>query len=262
MTSGSLVIVGTGIQLGRHISQRAISEIQRAETVFCMADAFTYRWAQCLNSDVRPLHIYYGDNKDRRQTYREMETAILDQVYAGKDVCAIFYGHPGVFADVPHEVTRKLREAGYQARMEPGISAEDCLIADLGLDPGRHGCQSFEATQFLVYDRQIDPTALLILWQIGLTGDLSCRRFDTTPDKLRVMVNKLNRWYPLEQKIIIYQAPVLAIHHYQADIITLDALPETQLQEVSTLVIPPTNGLCPDLQALQMLGYSEADLHS
>jgi hypothetical protein len=37
--------------------------------------------------------------------------------------------------------------------MLPGISAEDCLFADLGIDPGIYGCQSYEATDFLANGR-------------------------------------------------------------------------------------------------------------
>jgi hypothetical protein len=35
--------------------------------------------------------------------------------------------------------------------MLPAISAEDCLFADLGVDPADHGCPSYEATDFLVH---------------------------------------------------------------------------------------------------------------
>src|SRR5690606_41924587 len=51
---------------------------------------------------------------------------------------------------------------GFVARMEPGISAEACLYADLGIDPGRHGVQSMEATHFLVYDRVPDTSGLVL----------------------------------------------------------------------------------------------------
>ncbi|WP_294042869.1 SAM-dependent methyltransferase [Thiolapillus sp.] len=260
MPAGSLVIVGSGIQLGRHISARSISEIEQADKVFCMTDAFTYRWIEGIRPDLQPLHIYYGDEKDRRQTYREMETAIVSAVKEGHKVCAVFYGHPGVFADVPHAAVRKLRAEGYSTRMEPGISAEDCLVADLGMDPGKHGCTSMEATQFLVYERQIDPTAMLILWQIGLTGDLSCTRFDTTADKLQVLVDKLCRWYPVGHRVTIYEAPVLAIHQPRADRLSLKDLPLASLGQSSTLIIPPAETLSPDTPVLRALGYTLADL--
>ncbi|WP_456404786.1 SAM-dependent methyltransferase [Thiolapillus sp.] len=260
MPVGSLVVIGSGIQLGRHISARSFSEIERADKVFCMTDAFTYRWIESIRPDLEPLHIYYGDNKDRRQTYREMEAAIVSAVYQQQRVCAVFYGHPGVFADVPHGAIRKLLDAGYAARMEPGISAEDCLIADLGMDPGKRGCQSMECTQFLVYQRQIDPTAMLILWQIGLTGDLSCTRFDTTPEKLQVLADKLSRWYAPDHCAIIYEAPLLAIHRHQADEVRIRDLPDCQFSQTSTLVVPPEGNLSPDHAALEALGYSSEDL--
>src|SRR3546814_2631535 len=90
---------------------------------------------QGLRPDAINLGRHYAPGKDRRQTYREIDEAIMAQVRAGKQVCAVFYGHPGVFADVPHRVVRKAREEGIPARMEPGISAEACLYADLNLDP-------------------------------------------------------------------------------------------------------------------------------
>ena len=65
--------------------------------------------------------------------------------------------------------------------MEPGISAEDCLYADLGIDPGSVGCQHYEASQFMFYRRRIDPSAYLVLWQVGIAGDRSLRRFATGP---------------------------------------------------------------------------------
>ena len=54
-----------------------------------------------------------------------------------------------VFVQPSHESIAIARLEGFSARMLPGISAEDCLFADIGLDPGKDGCQSFEATDFL-----------------------------------------------------------------------------------------------------------------
>jgi precorrin-2 methylase len=253
MAKGSLVVVGTGIQLGRHINERAISEIRLADQVFCMTDAFAYRWVESLRPDVQALHTYYDENKDRRKTYREMEDIIVETVHSGQDVCAVFYGHPGVFAQVPHAAIARLRSEGYPARMEPGISAEDCLIADLGLDPGRRGCLSMEATQFLAFERQIDPTGMLILWQVGLVGDLSCRRFDTTPEKLQLLVDKLYRWYKPDTQVIIYEAPVLPIHQPRCDSLKLKDLPTQEFDQISTLVIPPVGDLKHDIKSMQAL---------
>src|SRR3546814_5034349 len=129
--AAGLVVVGSGIQFGRHATERCLSEIREAQVVFCLADPFALAMIQGLRPDAINLGRHYAPGKDRRQTYREIDEAIMAQVRAGKQVCAVFYGHPGVFADVPPRVVRKAREEGIPARMEPGISAEACLYADL-----------------------------------------------------------------------------------------------------------------------------------
>ena len=92
-----------------------------------------------------------------------MVAAIMEQVRAGKKVVSAFYGHTGVFAWAPHKVIAEAKAEGYYTHMEPGISAEDCLYAHLGIDPGAVGCQNFEASQFMFYVRNVDHSAYLIL---------------------------------------------------------------------------------------------------
>jgi len=102
---------------------------------------------------------------------------------------------PGIFAWSPHKAIEVPRAEGFKAHMEPGISAEDCLYADLGIDPGRFGCQHFEASQLLFYERRIDPTGYLVLWQAGLVGDVSLKRFSTGPAYRQALVDVLSADY-------------------------------------------------------------------
>ena len=125
-----------------------------------------------LNPETRSLQEHYVLGREPRPTaYEAMVEEILAHVRRGLDVCAAFYGHPGVFVAPSHEAVRRAREEGFRARMLPGVSAEDCLFADLGVDPARFGCQSYEATDFLVHGSRVDPTATLVLWQIGTVGN-------------------------------------------------------------------------------------------
>ncbi|WP_407351173.1 diguanylate cyclase [Luteimonas sp. R10] len=233
-----LVVVGSGIEFGRHVSERALSEIREAQVVFCLADPFALAMIGSFRPDAINLGLHYAVGKDRRQTYREIDAAIMAEVRAGKRVCAVFYGHPGVFADVPHRVVRKAREEGIQARMEPGISAEACLYADLGIDPGHRGVQSMEATQFLVHDRRPDTAGLVLLWQVALAGDLSCTRFHAEREGLQALVDKLLRWYPPEHEVILYEAARLPIETPRAERLPLRDLPTARYEEYTTLVIP------------------------
>ncbi|MGN7724859.1 diguanylate cyclase [Luteimonas sp. 22616] len=244
--TAGLVVVGSGIQFGRHASERCLSEIREAQVVFCLADPFALAMIHGFRPDVINLGTHYAPGKDRRQTYREIDAAIMAEVRAGKQVCAVFYGHPGVFADVPHEVIRKARAEGIPARMEPGISAEACLYADLGIDPGHRGVQSMEATHFLVYDRQPDTAGLVLLWQVALSGDLSCSRLHAERDGVQALVDKLLRWYPPDHEVILYEAARLPIETPRADRLALRDLPTAHYEEYTTLVIPPLDELRDD----------------
>ena len=261
---GSLVCVGTGLNLAGQISVLSKSYIENADVVFSLVpDGFAQRWLETLNSDVRSLQPYYAqgdETKSRRDTYDQMVQAILNAVRDGKKVVCALYGHPGVFACVSHFAIELARGEGYRAKMEPGISAEACLWADLGIDPGHSGHQSFEASQFMFYKHTPDPTTHLLLWQIGIAGEHTLTEFHTSSDRLQVLVEQLNEWYPLDHEIILYEAPNLPIQQPRIDKFPLKDLPFAQLSAISTLLIPPSRKLEVNHEILAKLGITEADL--
>ena len=252
--SGSLVCVGTGITLGAHISPIAKSHIEQAEVVFSlMSNGFAGRWLEEMNADVRSLQSYYQEGKNRNITYNEMVEAILTQVRAGKKVVAAFYGHPGVFACISHRAIKKAKLEKLPASMEPGISAEDCLYADLGIDPGRTGCSHYETSQFMFYQRNIETSAHLILWQVALAGDKSFAKLSTGSAYREVLVELLLEHYPSDHQVILYQAKGIAIDSMRAEYIPLTELIDAELFMHTTLVIPPCNKMQPNDKVLARL---------
>jgi uncharacterized protein YabN with tetrapyrrole methylase and pyrophosphatase domain len=253
-SSGSLTVVGTGIQLIGQATIEAKAHIEQADKVlFLVADPATTHWIQKLNSTAESLHGFYGQNKDRLTTYKEMTEQILSFVRQGFNVCAVFYGHPGVFVYPSHEAVRQARLEGFDARMLPGISAEDCLFSDLGVDPASTGCQSFEATDFLVYQRKFDPHSSLILWQIGVIGDLEYKqRYDL--QGLRILIEFLQESYPLSHQVIVYQAAQYPICEPIVEIVTLEKLPNARITPISTLYVPPLEQQTANIAMLERLG--------
>ncbi|NET56219.1 MAG: hypothetical protein F6K47_08580 [Symploca sp. SIO2E6] len=206
MNAGSLTIVGTGIQLAGHLTLGAKAWIEQADKVlFALADPVTAKWLQELNATAEALP-YDRSNRRRRDTYREMTARILTEVRQGLHVCAVFYGHPGVFADPAHAAIKQARQEGFRAQMLPGISAEDCLFADLGLDPGKNGCQSFEATDFLIRGRKFDPTSILILWQIAMVGNLGFYEPEGHIHGLKILAEVLKQDYGANHEVTVYEA--------------------------------------------------------
>src|SRR5947209_10731330 len=154
------------------MSMEARTSIKAADNVlYTVADAVTETAIKKLNRTAESLQPFYGPDKYCLATYLEMVDRILFFVRKGLQVCAVFYGHPGVFVYSSHEAIRLARQEGFTATMLPATSAEDCLFADLGIDPAGSGCQSFEATDFLIRRRKFDPSSNLILWQIGHIGN-------------------------------------------------------------------------------------------
>ncbi|HEY8144294.1 MAG TPA: hypothetical protein VIG06_16520, partial [Kofleriaceae bacterium] len=138
--------------------------------------------------------------------------------------------------------------------MLPGISAEDCLFADLGLDPGEHGCQSFEATDFLVHRRRFDNRSLLVLWQIGAIGVFTFRPGSLWSRKgLRVLAETLGRHYRPQQEVVVYEASPFPVCPPKIARLPLADLPRAEVTLASTLVVPPTRAVYSDPDMLERL---------
>jgi uncharacterized protein YabN with tetrapyrrole methylase and pyrophosphatase domain len=240
MAVGSLIVVGTGVRLAQQCTPEARDAIEQAEVVFAAGgDHIAQSWVERLNPSAISLQPLYDENVSRRETYEAMTEAILDSVRAGKRVCAAFYGHPGVFVTPSHRAIERARAEGFEARMLPGVSAEDCLYADLGVDPGRLGRQSYEATDFIVNARRIDTSAALILWQIAVAGDLSYSLREADPKRLAVLVEVLRQDYPSDHQVIVYEAPTLPVGEAVVQPLPLCELSRAAVTQASTLYVPP-----------------------
>lgn len=251
---GSVACVGLGMTLGAHLSPRARSYLEHADVVFAaVGDPLAELWLRDLHADVRSLQPYYAQGKSRRETYREMVAAVLCEVRAGRRVCAAFYGHPGVFAQAPHRIVEQARAEGHAAVMEPGISAEDCLYADLGIDPGRYGCAHFEASQFMLYKRVVDPSAYLVLWQVGIAGDRSCSRWATDGARRQLLVERLAAVYPRDHEVVLYEAATLAIAAPRMQRLALADLAAAAVDLRTTLVLPPCRAMQQDTETIREL---------
>lgn len=246
MKKGSLTIVGTGILTPAHLSQESISHIKSADLVHVLVpDPLGLSTITKLNPNIKNLGDLYfkqdsdKNGKNRLDGYNLMVEAILCDVRDGLKVCAIFYGHPGVFVYPSHVSIEKAKSEGFEAKMLPAISAEDCLFADLGVDPGDLGCQAYEASQFIFYKHTINTNAALILWQLGVVGDVTLTKLKPANDGLRMLKDKLLNYYPEEQEIVLYEATTLPIMPPRIETILLKDLDFAKVKTITTGYIAP-----------------------
>jgi len=255
MTSGSLVIAGTGIKMVGHITLETRTLIARSERVlYLVSDPGTAAWIRRLNGGAESLERYFADGQTRWDAYQRIIEVLMEEVRAGRQVCAAFYGHPGIFSHVSHEAIWRIRAEGFAATMLPGISAEDCLICDLGVDTGAIGYQCFEATYFLLHRRRPDIASALILWQIGVIGQFHRQFVGLPADGLAILTRELRHSYPAQHEVIVYEAanfpgcdPVVAK-------MPLQALPRCAVTRISTLYVPPARTVERDPDVARELG--------
>jgi hypothetical protein len=252
---GSLIVVGSGIKSVGHVTIEARGWIAEADIVlYLVADPATEIWIKHTSARCVDLASYYDDAKPRLDTYREITDEILRCVREGLDVCAVFYGHPGVFARSPHEAIRLARAEGYRAAMLPAVSALDCLFADLGVDPAYPGCQMFEATDFLVCRRQINTACHVILWQIGLVGDPGHSSAGYDAHNLPILMETLQTIYGWDYEVVHYQASQYPICPPLIQRLPLSALRSDMVGSASTLYIPPKEPSSSDSLIARRLG--------
>ena len=239
MARGSLTVVGTGIAFGVHLTPQARTAIERADDVFyLLAETVSEDWFAALNRNSHSLRHHYAVDRPRAETYELMVEQILGAVRQEKNVCAAFYGHPGVFATPSHESVRRARAEGFTASMLPAVSAEDCLFADLGVDPGERGCQTYEATDFLRRQPKFDTGVPLILWQVALV-DVPTAVTRPNADGFAELVAHLRHFYEESHRVVVYEASPYPVGRAGIDEFTLGNVAEAELDGMSTLYVPP-----------------------
>lgn len=255
--SGRLVVVGTGIRSLAQLTMEAAAWIRAADVVcYALADPVTERWVVDNAKSSEDLAVFYDETATRLTSYARMADRMVAHARAGRTVVGAFYGHPGVFTHPSHRAIATARAEGIPAQMLPGVSAEDCLFADLGIDPGDRATQSFEATELMIRGRAPDTSANVILWQIAV---LAQRRFDRAyaTSNLGPLVDYLCRFYPADHVVTHYQGAQYVLCDPLIQKVRLGDLAGVLTALTSTLYIPPLRERAYDLELATLLGLNE-----
>jgi uncharacterized protein YabN with tetrapyrrole methylase and pyrophosphatase domain len=241
----------------RKLTIESIACIQQADKVFyIVSEPIAESLILRLNPAAESLQKYYVHGKPRLQTYKDFVDRIMETVRDGNRTCGAFYGHPGVFVLPSHAAIRQARSEGYEARMLPGISAEDCLFADLGVDPAASGCQVYDATDFVMHRRKLDPSSSVILWQIGVVGHWTFQQTGYANLGLPLVLERLSEYYRPDHTVVVYEAAVLPGCEPVIQPVALSQLLYARFTSGSTLYIPPGHPTIPDRDMYQRLGLT------
>lgn len=238
--TSSLVVVGCGIKFFAHLTTETIAYIQQSDIVlYLVNDPVLKSWIQKQNQNTESLDFLYRSCSHRAEAYQRITNYVLEHLYQMKHVCFALYGHPSVFSKPGLEAVKQAQKKGYFAKILPAISAEACLFADLLIDPGSLGCQSFEASDFLIHQRQLDASSHLILWQIDAVGIIDHESTNNKKMGILLLLDYLQHFYKPIDEIIIYEAAQYPGLDPRITRTQLQYLPDIQLSTISTLYIPP-----------------------
>lgn len=253
MKNAFLVVVGTGLFPAEHLTVEARAWLERADhVVHAHHDPDMIQWLIDLNPHIQAL--------PGNISIPGMSIGFIIELLAtGKSVCLALPGHPAVYQSTGRSLVAAAREAGYRAWLTPAVTAEDCLFANLGVDPGRNGGQSFTATYLLLYQPVFDPTAALFLWGLDQIGQLS------HPAGLSLLQEFLERNYTGQHPLTLYTPPGSVGQAATMQTFSLTTLDQQYPRSDTLLYVPPRPGSKPDpemrkrIQALSVVSSSPID---
>lgn len=218
-----------------------------------MNDPVTKQWIERYSKLSESLDPIYFSEHDRQISYDKIRDKILTELEIYNFITVVHYGHPTVFADPGLQSIIAAQKNSIETIIIPGISIENCLYADLKIDPGQFGCFHVEATELLLYDKIIDPTAHLCIWQSGMIGNRSVPKPDQTNNHLHLLKIKLKKYYPDDHLIILYEASMYPgveplIHQF-----TLSTIESQTIGTLSTLYVAPLPQRKPDPDILKQI---------
>jgi len=234
---GSLTIAGAGFKPS-HITPEAESAIRSAEKVFYLVPSrLLENWIRSHNASAESLAILFRPDISRSASYVKVARSMLDPAIKGICVTGVFYGHAGILMYPVHLALMEAKNRGIPAKMLPGISSADCLYAELGIDPGAGGCQSFDATDFLIHHRRFDPSATLLLWQVGGIGDVG--HASASGGGLELLSRRLIQVYPSSHEVFLFETAMEPAESSRIEKVALQHLSLNAPGLFSTLLVRP-----------------------
>lgn len=254
MYKNTLVVVGSGIKFMSHLTTESKACIEKADKVlYLINEPAMQEWIQKINPSSESLDFLYSRYNFRNDNYLLISEYIIENLKQFRTLCVAIYGHPTVFVQPTLYAANRAISNGFNVIVMPGISAEDCVFADLLIDPGSCGCQSCDATDFLIYHREYDSSSHLILWQIGVIGILNNSVNHDAREGLVILSEYLCEKYDSDHELMIYEAAQYPGFKPKIEKVALKNLPSSKVSCLSTLYIPPNVKKQPDVNMLKRI---------
>jgi uncharacterized protein YabN with tetrapyrrole methylase and pyrophosphatase domain len=257
-----LYVVGLGIVSVRQVTREAESAMRRSKEIFYASDAIGIEdYLHTLCANVTEIYVStLKEGEARLPKYNLIAAKVIEAALDHPPVSFAIAGHPLVFVLPTRLITAVADQLGLRVKVLPGISAFDCMIVDLQIDPGMLGVQMFEATGFLLQERELQPDIPCFLWQVGAIETGLFTRSRSVPGRFARLQKHLLKFYPADHRVKL----VYSSSHPLAESTLLEFsiedmhLHAAEIHPGATLYIPPAAApKLKDLELAKLVGSSE-----
>ena len=197
MTRPAITVVGLGIVGVDQLTREAERAVRSAnEVLYADTGIATQTVLESLGPKVTNLTQAYVEQGERVDTYRWMAARVVSAALEHAPVVFAMHGHPLVFTYPPFLIRDLGKALGLEVEFQPGISAFDAILAELGVDPCPAGLQMFEATDLLLRARPLMDDVPALIWQIGNVESCLHTARRSRPERFARLRDHLLRTYP------------------------------------------------------------------
>lgn len=244
MTVVDIYIAGLGVLNVDQITRETERVIRRSnEVLYVDTGVATRPYLESLCPRATALFdTSYEETGHRLNAYHHMAARVLNAALDHPPVTFAMHGHPIVGAYAPFLIRDLAALLDLEVLILPGISAMDCLFAELMVDPCVVGMQMYEATDLLLRRRPLQPEVPALIWQIGCVETTLHTMRVSKPARFERLRSHLLRFYPPRHEVsAVYSTP----HPLMPSTVRRFALREIcdhahVLHSGFTLFIPPT----------------------
>jgi len=203
-----IYIVGLGILNVDHVTRETEGVLRRChEVLYVDTGVATKAFLEGLCPRITDLYqTSYAEDSPRLDAYHHMAARVVDAAMAHPPVAFAMHGHPIVGVYAPFLIRDMARMLDLKVQVLPGISAMDCLFAELMVDPCVSGMQMYEATDLLLRRRTLHPDVPALIWQIGNVETRLHTSRVSKPERFERFRAFLMRFYPPAHPVTAYYA--------------------------------------------------------
>jgi tetrapyrrole methylase family protein/MazG family protein len=236
--SKKLVLIGSGIKAISHLTIEAQAYIKQADCVlYLVNEPIIEKWLIKYGKKCISLENSYFLYEKRSESYKKIADEILNYTDQYNFISIVMYGHPTIFSTPGLDAIERAKKRNIETVVLPGISAEDCLFSDLEVDPSQNGCLSVEAMSFLIFDGMVDKHYDLVIWQLGMVGNIK-PVIKNVKDGVLLIQEKLLKTYTPQHQAILYEAALYPGIKPKIMKFPIELLINQNISSISTLYIP------------------------